>query len=502
MSGRRRAAAATAFLSWLAVGCGPAAPHAVGSKAFTESVILGEILTLLARDGGVDVRHRRELGGTTVLWNAIVSGAIDAYPDYTGTLIEEVLAGEEIETDADLERALAEHGIGMTRRIGFENRYALGMRRDLAEELGIRRISDLRGHPELRLRFASEFLDRADGWPALRERYSLPHDDVLGVDHDISYRGIESGAADVTVLYTTDAELRHLDLAILDDDLGHFPEYDAVLLHRLDLPERCPALLAAARALEGAISTDEMIAMNARARIERVPEARVAAEFLSRELGVAVSAPPAGRLERLRRTTLDHLFLVSTSLAAAIAASLPLGIWAARSARAAPWILGIAGVIQTVPALALLVFLMPLLDLIDLPSLGEPPAIAALFLYSLLPIVRNTCAGIQGIAPSLTESARALGLPPAARLRLVELPLASPMILAGIKTAAVINIGFATLGALIGAGGYGQPILTGIRLDDLGLILEGAVPAASMALGAQGLFALAERRLVPRGLRL
>ncbi len=133
---------------------------------------------------------------------------------------------------------------------------------------------------------------------------------------------------------------------------------------------------------------------------------------------------------------------------------------------------------------------------------GTATAIAALFLYSLLPIVRNTHTGLVGIDAALIDSADALGLPAGARLRLVELPLALPAILAGIKTSAVINIGTATLGALIGAGGYGQPILTGIRLDDMGLILEGAVPAAGLAIIAQLGFDALERRLVPKGLRL
>jgi osmoprotectant transport system permease protein len=159
-------------------------------------------------------------------------------------------------------------------------------------------------------------------------------------------------------------------------------------------------------------------------------------------------------------------------------------------------ILAIVGIVQTIPSLALLVFLIPFL------GIGGLPAMVALFLYSLLPIVRNTYAGLHDIPIQIRESAEALGLRAAARLRLVELPMAARAILAGIKTSAVINVGTATLGALIGAGGYGQPILTGIRLDDLGLILEGAVPAAVLALLVQGLFELAERWLVPRGLRL
>ncbi len=140
--------------------------------------------------------------------------------------------------------------------------------------------------------------------------------------------------------------------------------------------------------------------------------------------------------------------------------------------------------------------------MIPLLGIGGPPAVLALFLYSLLPIVRNTYTGLREIPPAIRESAAALGLPPFARLQIVELPMASRSILGGIKTSAVINVGTATLGALIGAGGYGQPILTGLRLDNVGLILEGAVPAAVLAIVVQGVFEIAEQLLVPKGLRL
>ena len=202
-----------------------------------------------------------------------------------------------------------------------------------------------------------------------------------------------------------------------------------------------------------------------------------------------------GLAQRVLARTLEHLVLVGLSMLGAILVGIPLGVLAAARPRVGTFVLGATGVVQTVPSLALLAFLIPVL------GIGAAPAIAALFLYGLLPIVRNTCTGLTSIPRELVESAVALGLPPRARLLRVELPLATRSILAGVKTSAVINIGFATLGALIGAGGYGQPILTGIRLDDAGLLLEGAVPAALLALAAQGLFEIAERRLVPRGLR-
>jgi osmoprotectant transport system permease protein len=500
VSVRRRLALALGLAGALAAGPAPAAPPAqivVGSKVFTESVVLGEIAAALASEAGAGVTHRRQLGGTRVLWSALQSGEIDLYPEYTGTLEREILAGEGVRGRAALASALAARGVRLGAALGFDNTYALGMQEAVAERLGIRRISDLRAHPELRFGFTHEFLDRGDGWPVLRTRYALPQRDVRGLDHDLAYRGLESGTLDVIDLYSTDADIRYYRLRVLEDDLATFPEYEAVFLWRIDLEERAPAVARALGRLAGRLDTNAMIDANARVKLEGVAEATVAAEVLARVLGVAGPAPAeAGLLARLARTTRDHLALVAVSLSAAIAIALPLGVLAAKRPSLGAVILAVAGVLQTVPSLALLVLMIPLL------GIGAPPAIAALLLYSLLPIVRNTHAGLRAIPEPLRESAEALGLPPAARLLRVELPLASPAILAGIKTAAVINVGTATLGALIGAGGYGQPILTGIRLDDAGLLLEGAVPAALLALAVQGLFDALERVVVPRGLRL
>jgi osmoprotectant transport system permease protein len=304
-------------------------------------------------------------------------------------------------------------------------------------------------------------------------------------------------------LYSTDAEVQYYKLRLLNDDRGYFPVYHCVLLYRADLEQRAPQVVAAIRRLEGRIDNPSMVAMNARAKLDRVSETRVAAEFLAAQLGVQRPIPKAESHSRFRQvaesllnTTGQHLFLVSISLGAAVLVSVPLGIWSYQRPQIAHAILGVVGVIQTLPSMAVLVFMIPLL------GLGAWPAIVALFLYSLLPIVRGTLAGLKEIPAPLKESAVALGLSTRARLWLVELPFASRSILSGIKTAAVINVGTATIGALIGAGGYGQPILTGIRLDRLDLILLGAAPAAILALAVQGLFDLVEPLVVPKGLRL
>jgi len=467
---------------------------AIGSKAFTESVILAEILTGLASSAGAHARHQRQLGGTRIVWRALLDGQVDAYPEYTGTLFREILAGDDRAGQTPLGEILASYGLRVSAPLGFNNSYALGVRRTRAAELDIERISDLQAHPALAFGFGNEFLDRGDGWPGLRDHYGLPQNDVRGLDHDLAYRAIEAGTLDVIDLYTTDAEIAYYDLLALDDDQAFFPNYDAVIVYRADLETRAPRVVAALRRLEGRIDAPTMIGMNARVKLDQARESAVAADFLSSSMDTEMAATGESAWRQFWRHTLEHLILVGMSLSAAILLAIPLGIVAARRPRTGRAILGVTGILQTIPSLALFVFMIPLL------GIGGPPAVVALFLYSLLPIVQNTYAGLHDIPGPIRESAIALGLPAAARLRIVELPMATRSILAGIKTAAVINVGTATLAALIGAGGYGQPILTGIRLDNVSLILQGAVPAATLALLVQGGFGLIERRLLPRPL--
>lgn len=478
----------------------------IGSKSYNEPIILGEMVAHLARQAGVDVFHRAELGGTQVLYQALLKGDIDFYFDYTGTLSKEIFAAEQIRNDDDLRAALAKKGIRMGEPLGFNNTYALGMKEARAAELGIKTISDLRQLAETdervaRLKFgvSDEFVHRSDGWPGLAEKYRLPFR-VTGMDHNLAYRGLESGTLDVTDIYSTDAEVKYYKLRVLEDDLGFFPVYYCVALYREDLSRRAPAVIEAVQKLAGRIDNAEMAEMNARVQIDRVSESRVAAEFLQKELNVSIALPADERWKKiaasLYRTTLQHLMLVSVSLSAAILVAVPLGIIAFRRPRIGGFILGAIGIVQTIPSLALLVLLLPLF------GVGAGPAILAIFLYSLLPIVRSTYQGLKDISGNLRESAIVLGLGDYARLRLVELPLASRSILSGIKTAAVINVGAATIGGLIGAGGYGAPIMTGLRLMDMSLILQGAIPAALLAIAVDSFFSYLERFFVPAGLRI
>jgi osmoprotectant transport system permease protein len=370
-----------------------------------------------------------------------------------------------------------------------------------AEKLGIRRISDLARHPELRLALSQEFLNRRDGWQALRQAYGLPFRDVRGLDHGLAYEALVGGRVDVVDAYATDAKIARHGLRTLEDDRKFFPVYDAVILYRRELPQRFPRSWAAIERLEGRISAGQMAEMNAAAEISAVPFSTVAQRFLAPQARQPAETASRTFLDTLLgpdlgRLTLQHFFLVMASLALGVAMGIPLGVWADKVPRARGWILAGAGVLQTVPALALLAFLIAALD-----RIGTLPAIIALFLYSLLPIVRNTEAGLAGVSRSMRQSATALGLTDGARLRLIELPLAARSILAGIKTAAVINVGTATIAAFIGAGGYGERIVAGLAVNDHAMLVAGAVPAAVMALAVQWAFDALERLLISPGLR-
>jgi osmoprotectant transport system permease protein len=247
-----------------------------------------------------------------------------------------------------------------------------------------------------------------------------------------------------------------------------------------------------------------MTAMNAEAELEGRSFQAVADRFLAGRAGTPI-ADERGRSRfvdvllgpDLARLTGQHFLLVFVSLAAAVLVGIPLGVWADRSPAVGKVILAVVAIVQTIPSLALLAFLIPIMS-----SIGTAPALVALFLYSLLPIVRNTMSGLQDIPFALREAALSLALNGKTRLFIIELPLATRSILAGVKTSAVLNVGTATIAAFIGAGGFGERIASGLALNDNAMLLAGAVPAAAMALLVQTLFDWVERHGLSPGLRL
>jgi osmoprotectant transport system permease protein len=485
----------------------------VGSKRFTESYILGE---LIAQSAAPHVRteHKQGLGNTAIVLAALKSGSIDVYAEYTGTIDQEILKRTTPATLDELRRELAPAGLGVAIPLGFNNTYALAVRNEPAAP---RTLSELAAGNHMRLGLSHEFIGRADGWPGLAIRYGLQQK-PRGLDHGIAYEALAQKQVDVIDIYSTDAKISQYGLRVLEDDRRYFPRYDAVLLYRLDAAQRFPdAWRAIQQRLEARITADDMIAMNASAELQSQPFAAIARTWLARHPAAGSASPASGAgivasagaaphkpsllarifADDLWVLTRQHLTLVALSLALACAAGIPLGIIAAYQKPLRQPVMAAVGVLQTIPSLALLAMLIPLLG-----TIGYVPALIALFVYALLPIVRNACTGIEGVPPGLKQAAAALGLKPAQRLLHIELPLAAPVILAGVKTAAVMSVGTATIAAFIGAGGYGERITTGLALNDNDLLLAGAIPAAALALITQAAFELLERAAQLRNVKM
>jgi osmoprotectant transport system substrate-binding protein/osmoprotectant transport system permease protein len=472
----------------------------VGSKSFTESYILAEIAAQVIEQVGEARADRRVgLGGTGVTQRALESDAIDLYPEYTGTLTRVILKDPSLQTIEAIRARLASRGLTMSGSLGFANTYALAMRADRAERLGLRTISDLVSHPELRASFSSGFLEREDGWPGLKALYGLRLARADVMEHALTYRAIASGEVDLMDVFSTDGQLERLRLRLLEDDRHFFPDYSAVLLARREVTERFPRTWARLReTLEGRLDDRRMAQLNALVDLDGKHVAEVAAAFLAGGAPAAAGASAGahrGILGEIVTLTRDHFLLVLISVGAAIVLGIPMGILAARFRRAGQLELSVIAMLQTVPALALLMFMIPLF------GIGKGPALVALSLYALLPVARNTYAGLMAIDRTLLEIAWVLRLGALRRLLRIELPLSAITIMAGIKTAAVTTVGTATLAAFIGGGGYGTLIVRGLALDDTATILAGAAPAALMALAFHGLFELLDRWVVPRGLR-
>lgn len=484
--------------AWFAGNCGAAPALQVGSKRFTESYLLGEIATQALVARGVPAQHRQGLGNTAILAAALQQGQIDLYPEYTGTIVRELLKRE---SPADAKAPLTQIntwlqplGLKAAVPLGFNNSYALALREADAARLGITTLSDLAAKaPALKPGLSHEFIARADGWPALQRAYGLKLAPGAGLDHGLAYQALAAGEVDLIDVYTTDAQLARQPLRVLRDDRAFFPRYDAVLLMRASVDE------APLQQLAGRLPPAEMIRLNAAAELDRKPFADVARSFLGAEAPTAPAgqglmtrlfAPDLGRLLG------QHLLLVLASLGLAAVVAVPLGIAAHRLQRLAAPVMALAGLMQTLPSLALLAFLIALVG-----RIGFLPALLALFVYALLPIVRNTHAGLQAVPAGQVQAALALGLTRGQALRAIELPQALPTLMAGVKTAAVTNVGTATVAAFVGAGGLGERIVAGLAVNDSTLMLAGALPAAALAVVVQLAFDACERLTTPAAMR-
>jgi len=488
-------------------------PVVVASKPFGESYVLAEMFAQLLEARGHSVDRRPGLGSTEVSFQALRNGAIDVYPEYTGTGLLAILGenpgGTARETYRRVSDAFEERwGVRWLPPLGFQNTYAVAVRRQTADSLGLASISDLaREANRLVAGLSPDFIGREDGLPGLEQAYGLVPGDVRALLQAVKYEALDATRVDVIDGYSTDGFIERYDLVVLEDDRRFFPPYEAAALVSRNLWRDNPRAVATLTELSGMIDEEAMRSWNFRLEVEGQDVARVAASALA-ELGVVgesgetVVVPSSSSLmsylwaqrAELSRLTLRHVLLVTLSLLAAVLVSVPLGLALERARGRAEDVIRAVGLLQTVPSIALLAFMIPLL------GIGVLPALVALFLYSLFPILRNTYTGVRDADPVAVDAARALGMTSGQVLRQVRLPLAAPFVMAGIRTAAVINVGTATLAAFIGAGGLGQPIVTGLALADTHMILSVAIPAAVLALVADGLLSGAERAVSPRGL--
>lgn len=475
-----------------------AATIVIGSKMDVEGQVLGELFAqTIEATGEATVERRFALGGTAIVFAALDSGAIDLFPEYSGTLVHVVLKDSTVTDFDELKRRTEAKGYLVGPGLGFNNTYGFGLTRATARRLGVTRISQLRDVTTLRAGFSPEFFAGDFGWPAVQRRYGLTAA-ARPMDHVVAYAAMNEGSIDVTDVYTTDAIITQQDLVVLEDDLAVFARYEGLALARSNFSERFPKSWAALQRLGGTLTDAKMIELNGRAQLKREPVSTIARDVLAAMNGgpATQTTAPETTGSKLGRLTMEHLLLVLSGLVLSILVGVPLGLLAARRRRLRQLVMGLTGVLQTIPSIALLCLLMPVF------GVGAGSALAALFLYGLLPIVRGVVTGLESIDPALLEMAEVLGLSKLQKLKRIELPLASVAILNGIQLSAVTNVGTATIAALIGAGGYGSLIITGLSLNDLRLVLLGAVPSAVMALAVNAALDALTRLLVPRGLQV
>ena len=464
----------------------------VGSKVFNESYILAEMAALLLEEHGFQVQRRIGLGGTLIAHQALVNGGIDLYPEYTGTISQVILKNSGDPRSAGnwetLQAQLLTQNLQLLQPLGFNNSYAIALHENIARERGITNLTEFAQHADLRVAVSLEFLNRDDGWPALSRAYQLQQN-AIGIEHALAYRAIANRELDATDAYTTDGEIDSFPLVLLEDDKHFFPEYLASFFTRTDL---APEIAAVLNLLAGRIDAGTMRKFTAQVSLDKQSPAAVAAGFLQAQGLIAEAKTDNAWISRVIDHTITHLQLTGIALLLATALAIPGALMLSRTEAAAKILLYVTGLFQTVPALALLALLIPVF------GLGKIPAIIALFLYSLLPIFRNTLTGVFNVDPVLKQVAKGMGLTTAQQILRIELPLAAPTIIAGIKTAAIISIGTATLAAFVGAGGLGEPIITGLTLNDHRLILQGAIPAAVLAIMIELLFEQLDKYLRPQ----
>lgn len=464
-------------------------PIVVGSKDFTEGYILSEIMAQILEHHGFSVSRKFGLGGTIVCFRALQHAEIDLYPEYSGTIEQVILKSKKRLTYSEIQQKMRKRRFRLLRSFGFNNTYAIAVKKETAGKQDLETITDLRKKTNLKGALSHEFLERKDGWRSLKEVYGLSDLAVTGIQHSLAYEAIKHGKADFTDVYSTDPKIERFGLAVLKDDLHFFPDYEAAPLAREGLPEKVYRILSILT-----LSEEEIMKLNAMAEYDKKSFHEIAGLYLKEKgfISKEYRSELKSFVTTLATRTAVHLYLTFIAVALATLVSVPLAVLLYQTKRFAQPVLVAAALLQTIPSIALLALMIPLF------GIGMKPAIIALFLYSLLPILRNTYTALNTLPAATKDAAAGIGLYRYESLLFVELPLSLPVIIAGIRITSVMNVGTATLAAFIGAGGLGEPIVTGLALNDTRMVLEGAVPAALLAIVIELFLESIERRIKRR----
>ncbi|MBC6415800.1 MAG: ABC transporter permease subunit [Bdellovibrionales bacterium] len=491
----------------------------IGSKQFTENIILGEILAQILEDKyDFKVVRKFNMGGTKLLFDSLKQGHIDIYPEYTGTGYTMILKLTKKRSPEKTylivkKEFLKKFQLFWSSPLGFENTYILAVRERDSRFKKVFLNSQLKNLSfPFRLALDHEFTERKDGWSLFSKSYRLNLDknQIFTMNPNLMYSALNSKKVDMIVGNSTDGRMQTYQLRTLKDDKNFFPSYLAAYLTRLDVLESHPLVNQAFQELSQKISEKTMTSLNHQVdqlKFEVTQTARkflIKKKILTQKSDVLLTSSSQknslisyylSKKNYFFKILLEHLFLVFTALLFALLFALPLSIYAFYNSRVEKILFFIVNTLQTVPSLALLAALIPLL------GIGFAPAVTALFIYSLLPLIRNTFEGLKNIDNSYIEVATGIGLTKWQSLKFIQIPLALPVIIAGVRTTVVLLVGTATLAAFVGAGGLGDPIFRGMATLDSRLIFLGAIPSCILAVILDKFIFFLEKVLISKGLQ-
>ncbi len=477
----------------------------IGGKVFTEQNILVDLIKIYLEDKGYKTQTQKNLGGTFVAYEALKTGNLDLYVEYSGTSYHTIFKQEKIISENDtylwLKERFKKENIYLFQDLGFSNSYAL----ITVQNQNYQTMKDLvKDSPNLTIGFEHEFLSRPDGFSNMLKAYDYNFKNPKTMNVGLMYEALKTKQLDVGIGYSTDGRNKAFNLKILEDNLDFFPKYKAAILAKTSVLQNHKNLESELMALSGLITATDMIQMNYEVDALKKSSNLVAKNFLISKGLIAYSSLKLSHnflglsypeIILIKNKLLEHIEICFIALCFSILIGFSLGVLAFEFKPLKPLVFSFVNLLQTLPSLALFGFLIPFM------GIGFWPAMIALILYSILPLVHNVYIGLSEIDLDIIESCQAIGMTKLQILLQVRIPIAMPTLGAGLRTCTAIIIGTATVAAFIGAGGLGELIFQGISSLNHRMILLGAVPAALLALLADTLVHFTMNSLTSKGLK-